>query len=196
MPKKYVGLDVLQYERGLILDELIDLKRSFDALQDSYYVADYLERLKSYYTSRITVHEEKLQFIDSLVTKYSDGFDLDASYSSTEPLQEYYGKDIDELIDLFSQQIRDKYRSLSDSLLNSGGIFFSFASKKVARYLMFYFGSKSIVTEYLCTKHLEEIDKVASPSKKTLSAINHKYEFFRNSLVDCFPLIQVARNLD
>lgn len=196
MPKKYIGLDVLEYERDLIKLQISDYEMTiFEIPEYSWYTEEEKKEHIKQYESFISRENTKLQAVNDVIDKYYHGFYTETSYSSTEPLQEFYHKEINRLIDRFKKEIKEYYRGLSNTLTFIGPISITYFSEVNAKKITLYYGIKSIITEYLLKEQISEINRLMLLKKEYVKAIEHKYGFFKDSLVDCFDLIQYARNL-
>lgn len=196
MPKKYIGLDVLEYERYLIESKILDYEISiFEIPSFDWYTDKEKNQQIDLYKSFIKKEQEKLKNVVDVIDKYASGFNMDASYSSTEPLQEFYNNETERLLKLFKDKLKDYYSGMFNSLMSAGHVSITYFAKTNARQVTLFYGIKSIVTDYLLKQQIGEIERLSNPNKTHIQAIAHKYDFFRDSLVNCFFLINYVENL-
>lgn len=196
MPMKYIGLDVLEYERDLIKSKISEYEMTIFEIPEWSWYTD-LEKKENIqmYESFIEREQSKLNELNAVIDKYYHGFYSESSYSSSEPLQEYYQKQLESLIYRFKKDIEKYYDQLFNTFMSSGHISITYFAKTHAKEATLYYGIKSIVTEYLLDKQIFEINCLSKPKKEQLKAIDHKYDFFKEYLIDCFTLIQTVKSL-
>ena len=191
------GINVLQYECDRLaacaeeqeeeislLHELKDLysESVFQSLVETHTV------LAAHYRSEL----EKFQkAADEFINKH-DSSEADISY---EPLEFIYQIFCSRNLPYLLKQIEITFSNRKDSLLSNGVVHFSIVAKKVALHELYCFLVDSIVSELLLNEEIKELRELPRQLQNGPSAIQAKYEYFKDRLQHCLEIGNKLREL-